>query len=117
MRENNVIVEKAEVFAVRIVKLCRYLKKSGCEFELISQIMRSGTSIGANVHEAVFAQSHKDFVSKMNIALKEANETVYWIRLLNRTENLTLQQFESINADCVEILKILTAIVKSSKEV
>ena len=111
----KVIVDKSFEFAVRIVKLCRYLKSEKKEFELASQLLNSGTSIGANVKEAQEAQSKKDFVSKMSIALKEASETEYWLELLYRTESLTKQEYESMRNDCKELLKLLTAIVKNSK--
>ena len=79
-------------------------------------MLRSGTSIGANVREAVYAQSRKDFTSKMSIALKEASETEYWLELLFKTEYLTNEQYNSINLDCSEVAKLLTAIVKSAKQ-
>ena len=114
--QDNVIVEKSLAFAIRIVKLCRILSDSKHEYLLSKQLMRSGTSIGANVREAVQAQSRKDFVSKMSIALKEAAESDYWITLLRETDFITEKEFQSISADCVELNKILTAIIKSTKE-
>ena len=112
----NVVVEKSFEFAVRIVKLCRYLRNEKKEFEIASQLLRSGTSIGANIKEAQEGQSKNDFVSKMNIALKEASETEYWLKLLYKTGDLTEQQYESIKTECKELLKLLTAIIKSSKK-
>ena len=114
MRE-NVILEKSMDFAVRVVKLYKYLCSEKKEFVLSKQLLRSGTSVGANVHEGIEGQSKADFISKMSIALKEISETGYWIELLYRTEYLTDEQYKSINADCKEIAKILTSIVKNSK--
>jgi four helix bundle protein len=112
---DNVIAKKTEDFAVRIVKLWKYLTKSK-EYEMSNQIKRSGTSIGANVVEGLFAQSKKDFISKMNIALKECVETQYWLRLLHRTEFLTDAEFSSLNSDADEIGRILSSIINSAKK-
>ena len=112
---DNVIAKKTEDFAVRIVKLWKYLTKSK-EYEMSNQIKRSGTSIGANVVEGLFAQSKKDFISKMNIALKECAETQYWLRLLHRTEFLTGTEFSSLNSDADEIGRILSSIINSAKK-
>ena len=111
----NAVAEKSFEFAVRTVKIYRYLVKSKKEFVLSKQLLRSGTSIGANVSEAQRGQSKADFHAKMTIALKEANETLYWIRLLHRTDYLTKTQYDSIYKDIDELLRILTAICKSSK--
>ena len=111
----NVVVEKSLEFAVRIVNLCRYLKREKKESELVSQLIKSGTSIGANIKEAQEGQSKNDFVSKMSIALKEASETEYWLEVMYRTDSLTEQQYESMKGDCKELLKILTSIIKNSK--
>ena len=97
------------------MKLYQFLCADKKEDVLSKQLVRSGTSIGANIHEAINAQSKADFTSKMNIALKEANETEYWLELLYKTDYLSAAQYESINADCSEICKILVSIVKSSK--
>ena len=113
--ENN-IQEKTFTFAVRIVKLCRLLREQRREFVLSKQLLRSGTSIGANVSEAQNAQSRADFCSKLNIALKEATETKYWLRLLEATDYLTKTEFYSIYPDCIEIEKILIASVKSVRQ-
>ena len=114
MRE-NVIVEKSKRFAVRVVRLYQYLCKEKKEFVLSKQVLRSGTSIGANVKEAVRGQSRADFYSKMNIALKEASETEYWLELLYETDYITNQQYQSIYPDCQELIKILISITKSQK--
>ena len=111
----NIIEEKSFAFAIRIVNLYKHLNKSKQEFVLSKQLLRSGTSIGANVAEAEQAQSTPDFVSKMSIALKEASETKYWIRLLASTSYLTEAETASILNDCVELEKILVSIIKSSK--
>ena len=113
--KNSIILEKSMDFAVRIVDLYKYLCVDKRDFILSKQLLRSGTSIGANVHEAVYAQSRKDFVAKLSIALKEASETKYWLKLLRNTNYLTDIQYESINNYCSEVLKILTSIIKNSK--
>lgn len=111
----NIIEEKSFAFAVRIVNLYKHLNETKSEFVLSKQLLRSGTSIGANVAEAEQAQSTADFVSKMSIALKEASETKYWIRLLTETNYLTSTESTSILNDCIELEKILVSIIKSSK--
>ena len=112
---NNAIEEKSFQFAVRIVKLCKYLQENKKEYILSKQLMRSGTSIGANIMESQQAQSRPDFVSKLNIALKEASETDYWLRLLQATDYLTDSEYSSIIADCKELEKLLTAIIKTTR--
>lgn len=116
VKKDNVIVNKSKAFAIRIVRLYQYLCGEKREFVLSKQLLRSGTSIGANVKEAVRGQSKADFISKMSIALKEASETEYWLELLYETDFLDRTQFDSIYADNQELLKILTSIIKSSKE-
>ena len=116
MKENNVIVDKSKNFAVRIIKLYKYLCENKKEYVLSKQLLRSGTSIGANVKEAIRGQSKADFVAKMSIALKEASETEYWLELLHETDFIDKKQFDSIYADNNELLKLLMSIVKSSKE-
>ena len=113
---NPAIQEKSFAFAVRIVNLCKHLRAEKNEYTLSKQLLRSGTSIGANVSEAQQAQSKLDFTHKMNIALKEAYETNYWLRLLHATDYLNHQEYESIITDCSEIEKLLIAIVRTSKE-
>ena len=112
--EDNLILEKSFEFAVRIVNLCKFLRQEHREYVLSKQILRSGTSIGANVSEAERGQSRADFVSKMSVALKEANETKYWLKLLYRTDYISQAQHESLHKDVAEILSILTAICKSA---
>lgn len=110
----NIIVDKSFDFAVRIVNLNKYLYNEQKEYVLSKQLLRSGTSIGANVSEAERAQSKADFISKMSIALKEANETNYWLKLLYKTEYLNKSQYDSINTDINELISILIAICKTS---
>ena len=114
--KENTIQDKSLSFAVRIVKLCRYIREEKHEYELASQLLRSGTSIGANVSESKNAQSRSDFINKLNIALKESDETSYWLTLLYKADILNEQQFESIHNDCSEIIKLLTTIIKTTKE-
>ena len=116
VKADNIILSKSKAFAVRIVRLYQYLCNDKKEFVLSKQLLRSGTSIGANVKEAVRGQSKPDFISKMSIALKEASETEYWLELLHETDFLDETQFQSIYTDNQELLKILTSIIKSSKE-
>ena len=108
--------EKSFLFAVRIVKLCNHLTANKKAYSLSNQLLRSGTSIGANLAEAQQAQSRPDFVSKLSIALKEAVETNYWLRLLHATNYLTDLEFNSIVTDCQELEKMLTAIIKTAKD-
>ncbi|MBQ4407943.1 MAG: four helix bundle protein [Bacteroidales bacterium] len=114
--ENNIIKNKSFKFALRIVKLRQYLNKEKKEYSIADQVLRSGTSIGANVSEAEYAQSRADFISKMSIALKEANETRYWLKLLVFGEYLDEKLFKSLFNDCKELISILHSIVKTSKE-
>jgi len=116
MREDkdNLIVQKSKAFAIRCVNLYKFLIDNRNEYVMSKQLLRCGTSIGANVKEAMRGQSKADFGAKMNIALKEANETEYWLEILQETEFLTQEQAESILSDCREILKLLTSIVKST---
>ena len=110
--KENVIMRKSFAFSVRIVNLHKYLSQEKKESVISKQIYRSGTSIGANIAEAQRAQSTADFVAKMKIALKEANESQYWFQLLHETKYITDKEFQSIHNDLLEILKILTAICK-----
>ena len=116
MKQDNLILDKSKAFAVRIVKLYQYLCDEKKEYVLSKQVLRSGTSIGANAKEAVRGQSKADFIAKLNIALKEASETEYWLELLYETAFLDKSQFDSIYTDNQELLKILTSIIKSANE-
>lgn len=117
----SVVFEKSKNFALRIIVLYKYLCDEKKEFilskQLLSkQLLRSGTSIGANIAEANCACSRKDFLAKMYIAFKESAETAYWLELLYKAQYLTQTQYDSINADCVELQKLLSSITKSLKE-
>ena len=112
----NDIYEITRSFAIRIVNMYKYLKEEKGEYIMSKQVFRSGTSIGANAHEGRNAQSKADFTNKMNIALKEATETGYWLDLLHETKYLNDETFNSIINDCNRIIAVLTKIVKSSKE-
>ena len=111
----NALKDKSLMFAVRCVNLYKLLCDERKEFVLSKQMLRSGTSIGANIKEAMHAQSRKDFISKMNIALKESYETEYWLRLLNRTKYITDSEYSSIFAENQSITNILAKIVITSK--
>lgn len=113
--KENVVKNKSFGFAVRIVRLYQYLCEQKKEFVLSKQLLRSGTSVGAMVREAEHAETKNDFKHKLAIAQKEINETIYWLELLKETDYLTQEQFESINADAVEIIKLVTVIIKSTK--
>ena len=113
--KKNVILDKTMDFSIRIVKMFKYLKYEKKEYDMSRQVLRSGTSIGANVNEASEAQTKKDFHAKMCIALKESSETEYWIILLIKTEFLPKEHGNSLLEDCREIKRILTAIVKTTK--
>ena len=113
---DNVIVDKSKFFAIRIVRAYKYLTQEKCEFVMSKQLLRSGTSIGANVKEAIRGQSKPDFYSKLNIALKEASETEYWLEILYETEYIDKKLFDSINSDCQELIKLLLSITKTQKQ-
>ncbi len=111
----SLVSAKSFDFAVRIIYLCRHLKKCEVERELLSQLIRSGTSVAANLSEAVYGCSKKDFYAKTRIALKECSETHTWLRLLHATGSLTESEYESIQRDCTEILKMLISINKTAQ--
>jgi len=112
----NAVESKSFAFAVRIVKLAKHLRNHENENTLSRQILRSGTSIGANVAEAQHAQSSGDFCAKLNIALKETGETLYWIRLLHATGYLTEEAFRSLYSDCTELEKLLVSIIRTLQQ-
>ena len=117
MKAENPVLEKSYAFALRIVKLYRFLCEEKKEFVLAKQVVRSGTSIVANVEEAVGGQSGKDFLGKMSIAYKEARETHYWLRLLRDSDIVEHpQHFESILSDCNELVKLLGSITKTMRQ-
>jgi four helix bundle protein len=113
--KENVVKDKSYLFALRMIKAYKYLTQEQREFILSKQALRSGTSIGALVREAEHAQSNADFINKMNVALKEANETDYWLLLLKDSEYIDEKTFSSIHTDCDELIRLLVSIVKSSK--
>lgn len=113
--KENILREKSYKFALRSIKLYRYLCAENKEYVLSKQILRSGTSIGDNIEEALQGESRADFVHKLSIALKEASETNYWLRLLRDSELLKENQAQSLLNDCEELQKLLTSIIKTSK--
>ena len=115
MQKNNVLHTKSYAFAIRTVNLSQYLSNEKKEYILSKQILRSGTSIGALVSESEFAQSHADFINKLMIGLKEANETKYWINLLHDTHFISQSMFQSLIDDIKEIIRILVSIIKKLK--
>ena len=115
MKTENVIVEKSFQFALRIVKLYSLLKEKKVERDLALQLLRSGTSVGANIEEAIGGSSKRDFIHKLEIAYKESRETRYWLRLLKESNLLEKKLAESFISDCEELIKILTAILNASK--
>ena len=115
MQDKGIVQQKSFQFAIRIVRLTQYLQQEKNEYILSRQLLRSGTSIGANINEAEYSISSKEFNMKMYIAYKECGETAYWLRLLYETQYLSQQQYDSIRPDCIEIQKILTAITKTMR--
>ena len=116
MMQSNQTYEKVLDFAVRIVGLYKYLTTASSEFVMSKQILRSGTSIGANISEAMSAESTSDFIHKLSISLKETRETFYWLTLLNRTGYLSEPQFQSMMDDCSQLKKILSSIILTTKQ-
>jgi len=113
--KENILKAKSYQFAIRVVKLYQFLCSEKKEFVLSKQILRSGTSVGALIREAEFAQSRADFINKMHVALKEASETIYWLELLSDAHYIDEKIFQSLYADCEELMKILISTVKTSK--
>ena len=113
---HNQTYEKALDFSVRIVRLYQYLVSNHTEFVMSKQVLKSGTSIGANISEAMSAESTSDFIHKMSISLKEAKETIYWLTLLRRTDYLSELQFQSMMNDCSQLSKILSSIILTTKQ-
>ena len=116
MKTGNVIQDKSYKFALRIIKLNKYLVDNFREYNISRQILRSGTSVGANIEEAIGGTTKKDFKHKLSISYREARETHYWIRLLRDSKYINLDQAESLLNDCDEILKILGSIIKTTKQ-
>jgi four helix bundle protein len=115
LKRDNVIVDKSKAFALRIIKFYAYMCNDKKEYVLSKQLLRSGTSIGANVKEAIRGQSKADFYAKLNIALKEASESEYWLELLYESNYIEKSAFDSIYADCQELIKLLVSITKTQK--
>ena len=113
---SNIIHDKTFSFAVKVVKLVTHLQKNRKEFILSEQLLKSGTAAGALVREAEHAQSRKDFIHKMSIGLKEINESNYWLNLMRETGTINQEEYEKIQPDCLEILRIMAKIVKTSKQ-
>ena len=116
MTQNNILIDKSIDFAIRMSNCYKYLLEEKKEFIMSKQMFRSGTSIGANIHEGVQAQSKADFVSKLNISLKEASETSYWMTVLYRANYLDEKIFDSLKQDLDEIIRILIASIKTTKK-
>ncbi len=116
MKEHNLILDKTFAFGLRIIKLHLYLEKANVDRALIIQVLRSGTSIGANAEEAMGGSSKKDFKQKLRISYREARETRYWLRLLKESELLEAKLADSIILDCEEILRIITSILNSTSD-
>lgn len=114
--KNNVLIDKSISFAARIIKLSQYLMKDKKESIISKQIVRSGTSIGANINEANYGQSKADFIAKMHIALKETAETEYWLRLLSKSDYIESKLFDSLLFDCLELKKLLIASINTAKK-
>lgn len=113
--KDNIVKNKSFIFSIRVVKVYQFLCDEKKEFVLSKQLLRSGTSVGAMVREAEHAETKKDFIHKMAIAQKEINETIYWIELLKETDYLDTNQFQSLNTDAIEIIKLITSIIKATK--
>lgn len=111
--KENVLADKSKLFALRIIKLCRYLNESKREYTLTKQLLRSGTSIGANAKEGAYAQTKADLITKLFIAQKECAETEYWLELLHESGYVPDEDFRGIHADCQELMRILVASTKT----
>jgi len=112
---DNIIVSKSYSFALKVIELYKYLISEKKEYVMSKQLLRCGTSIGANVHEAVASESKKDFIHKLGIALKEARETSYWLRLLKETNYISQDQASELHSACEELIKILNSIILTTK--
>lgn len=112
----NILKDKSYAFAIKVVKVCQYLNNSKKEYVISKQLLRSGTSVGALIREAEFGQSKKDFISKMSISLKEANETDYWISILKDTNYISIEEYKMLKNDIEEILRMLVSSIKTAKK-
>ena len=115
LKKDNLIVDKSKVFALRVIELYKFLTSEKKEFVLSKQLLRSGTSIGANARESIRAQSTADFYAKLTISLKEAEETAYWLELLNESGYIDNDMFKSLYSNCEELIRILVKILKNIK--
>lgn len=113
--KENILKQKSKLFAIRIINLYKFLGNEKKEFILSKQLLRSGTSVGANIREAEYAESKSDFIHKLAVSQKEINESIYWLELLLETEFISFNQFESLNTDAIEIIKLITASIKTVK--
>lgn len=113
--KENIVLNKSIRFSIRIIKLYKYLCEQKKEYVLSKQLLRSGTAIGAWISESEFAQSKADFINKLHIAVKEANESKYWLLLLSETEYITQTEYKSLKNDNEELLKLLASSIKTSK--
>ena len=113
---NSPLTKKSYLFGVRIVKMVKYIRCTPKEYGMLNQVFRSGTAIGALVSEAAYAQSSADFINKLSVALKECNETLYWLNILKDTEYLNEKEYESMNTDCREVLALLISSIKTTKQ-
>lgn len=113
---DSVLRDKSKVFAKEVVILCRRLKQNNIEAALVNQLLRAGTSVGANIYEAQYAQGTKDFISKLEIALKECNESEYWLELLFEVNSLSKSEFEHFKKDCIELRRMLVSSVTTLKK-
>ena len=113
---NSPLTKKSYLFGVRIVKMVKYIKCTPKEYGMLNQVFRSGTAIGALVSEAAYAQSSADFINKLSVALKECNETLYWLNILKDTEYLNEKEYESMNTECREVLALLISSIKTTKQ-
>jgi four helix bundle protein len=116
LKKDNLIADKSKAFALRIIELYKYLTLEKKEFVLAKQLLRSGTSIGANVRESIRAQSAADFYAKLTISLKEAEESSYWLELLKESGYIDEEKFNSLYSDCEEVIRILVKILKNTKK-
>lgn len=114
--KKNVLENKSLLFALRIINAYKYITQDKQEYILSKQLLRSGTSVGAMIKEAEFAESKMDFIHKLNVALKEANETRYWLMLLKGAEYISVSAYESIEEDCNELIRLLVSIIKTSRK-
>ena len=113
---NSPLTKKSYLFGVRIVKMVKFIRCTPKEYGMLNQVFRSGTAIGALVSEAAYAQSSADFINKLSVALKECNETLYWLNILKDTEYLNEKEYESMNTDCREVLALLISSIKTTKQ-